>query len=231
LFDLLFPRRCLGCAGRPWPFCAPCLSRVGWLGRPGCQTCGRPLETIVRRCADCPPAVISWARSAFLYEGPVRHALMRLKFGGQKSAADPLGAFMLEALQRAPPEVNPSDVSCPVLTWVPLGRKRRRDRGYDQAEALARVVGELSGLPVRQLLARSVETGPQARRSGPARRLALRGAFRAVNVPAARVILVDDVLTSGATAAECATVLRQAGALEIGVLTAARSLGGPVPAR
>jgi competence protein ComFC len=151
---------------------------------------------------------------------------MRLKFGGQKPVADTLGAFMLEALEHAPsPDFDPS-----VITWVPLGRKRRRERGYDQAEALARVVADLSGLPVRQLLARSVETGPQARRSGPARRLALHGAFRAVREPPARVILVDDVLTSGATAAECAAVLRRAGALEVGVLTAARSLGGAVPA-
>jgi ComF family protein len=161
----------------------------------------------------------------------VRRALMRLKFGGQKSVADPLGAFMLEALQRAPPVIVSEDAPVPVLTWVPLGRRRRRERGYDQAEALARVVAGLSGLPVRQLLARSVETGPQARRSGPARRFALHGAFRAVRVPPARVILVDDVLTSGATAAECASVLRRAGASEVGVLTAARSLGGAVPAR
>jgi predicted amidophosphoribosyltransferase len=119
-----------------------------------------------------------------------------------------------------------------VLTWVPLGARRRRDRGYDQAEVLALAVGSLAGWPVRAMLRRAVETAPQARRAGMERRNALRGAFAAAGpVEATRVVLVDDVLTSGATAAECASVLRRAGASEVGVLTAARSVGGGVPAR
>jgi predicted amidophosphoribosyltransferase len=81
------------------------------------------------------------------------------------------------------------------------------------------------------MLTRAVETAPQARRGGDARRRALGGAFRAVGAVPPRVLLVDDVLTSGATVAECARTLLAAGALEVGVLTAARSLGGPLPAR
>jgi predicted amidophosphoribosyltransferase len=85
---------------------------------------------------------------------------------------------------------------------------------------------------VARLLRRAVDTEPQARRPGPERRHALRGAFAAVgSVSSNLVILVDDVLTSGATAAECAVVLRAAGAADVGVLTAARSLGGGVPVR
>jgi predicted amidophosphoribosyltransferase len=117
------------------------------------------------------------------------------------------------------------------LTWVPLGRRRRRARSFDQAEALARAVGRVSGLPVTRLLERTVDTDPQARRSGPERRRALRGAFRAVRESPQAVVLVDDVLTSGSTAAACAEALASAGARMVAVLTAARSLGGPVPAR
>jgi predicted amidophosphoribosyltransferase len=118
-----------------------------------------------------------------------------------------------------------------MLTWVPLGRRRRRSRGFDQAEALARAVGRATGLPVRPLLRRAVETAPQARRGGADRKLALAGAFRAAAPPPPEVVLVDDVLTSGATAAECALTLIAGGAARVGVLTAARSLGGTLPAQ
>src|SRR5213593_61235 len=94
-----------------------------------------------------------------------------------------------------------------------------------------RGVSKLTGWQARPLLARTIETAPQARRSGEERRRALQGAFRATGAVPALVVLVDDVLTSGATAAECARALRRAGAADVGVLTAARSLGGGLPAR
>src|SRR5712691_9140269 len=233
LLDVLFPRRCVGCAARPWPFCPACATRVAELAPPGCRRCGRPLEDWASACGDCPPTVIAWSRSPFLYEGPVRAALMRLKFSGLSHVAEAFAPSMAEALARAPPPAPTlGGDRCTVLTWVPLGARRKRERGYDQAEVLAVAVGSISGWPARSLLRRRVETAPQARRSGPERRLALEGAFAPAGpVGALRVVLVDDVLTSGATAAECASVLRGAGAAQVGVLTAARSLGGGVPAR
>jgi predicted amidophosphoribosyltransferase len=155
---------------------------------------------------------------------------MKLKFGRLRSASEGLAPWMLHALARAPPRSLASSDQ-PVITWVPLASARRRTRGYDQAEALARSVARLAGWTVRPLLRRVVETAPQARRGGGQRRRALRGAFRARDGVPGLVILVDDVLTSGATASECSRVLRAAGAVEVGVLTAARSLGGDVPAR
>jgi competence protein ComFC len=191
------------------------------------------LDEEIRSCADCPPPVVAWSRSAFLYDGPVRKALMRLKFSGLSVVAEAFAAWMVEAMARAPPERSAiGQGEAFVLTWVPLGARRRRERGYDQAEMLARAMGSLTGWPVRAILRRAVETAPQARRPGPQRREALHGAFEpAAELESVRVVLVDDVLTSGATAAECCTALRTAGAREIGVLTAARSLGGGVPAR
>jgi ComF family protein len=157
---------------------------------------------------------------------------MRLKFSGLSQVAQAFAPSMVEGLARAPPPRPTGESEGFVLTWVPLGERRRRERGYDQAEALARAVRALTGWPLRPLLHRAVETAPQARRPGPERRRALRGAFAAVGeVEPVPVVLVDDVLTSGATAAECATVLLRAGAREVGVLTAARSLGGVLPAR
>jgi len=95
----------------------------------------------------------------------------------------------------------------------------------------ARAVAERLRWPVTRLVERVHDTAPQARRSGAERRRALEGAFRVRARPPPLVILVDDVLTSGSTAAGCASALRLAGAREVGVLTAARALGGGVPAR
>jgi ComF family protein len=235
VLDVLFPRRCVGCGGRGWPFCSACSRGVRILIPPWCGRCGRPFEDgvrpVVQRCPDCPPPSVSWSRSPFLYAGPVRHALMRLKFSGSRSVAEALAPAMLAWLrdspygQRAPPDQTV------LVTWVPLGKRRRRARGYDQAEALARAVGGLAGWPVARLLTRSVETSPQARRGGADRKLALTGAFRVASGPPPDVLLVDDVLTSGATVGECARVLRRAGAREVGVLTVARSLGETFPTR
>jgi competence protein ComFC len=226
VFDVLFPRRCVGCGGPGWPFCGSCAPAVGAFSPPWCERCGRSMAVAVPRCPDCPPEPISWSRSAFLYDGPVRAGLMRMKFGGARSVveafAEPMSAAL--AASGAPP-------SGAVLTWVPLGRRRRRTRGFDQAERLAEALARVSRLPIRPLLERTRETPPQARRSGAERRAALQGAFRCRAEPPATVVLVDDVLTSGATTAECAGVLAAAGTREVGVVTAARSLGGSIPGR
>jgi len=230
ILDVFFPPACVGCGRGPWPFCSMCWPQIALLGPPGCRSCGRPLEHDVERCSDCPPVSVTWARAPFLYEGPVRSALMRLKFGGLRSTAAAIAPWMVWALARSPP-AETVDLEAISVTWVPLGAARRRVRGYDQAEALARAVGKLSGRPVGRMLKRVVETTPQARRPGAARRQALRGVFMATRPVPPVILLVDDVLTSGATAASCARALRRAGAREVIVLAAARSLGGRVPAR
>jgi ComF family protein len=162
------------------------------------------------------------ARAPFLYEGPAREALHRLKFSGWRAVARALAGPMAA--------VNEFDADA--VTWVPLSGRRRARRGYDQARALAARVGEVLGLPVSPLLVRVRDTAPQARRTGAERRRSMQGAFRSSGrASPARVLLVDDVLTTGATAAECARVLRAAGAREVALLTAARAVSGSVPAR
>jgi ComF family protein len=177
----------------------------------------------VDACRDCPPGPIVTARAPFLYRGPARSALHRLKFAGWRTVATALGAAMASA------NAFPADA----VTWVPLASRRRAGRGYDQARALAVAVGAGLSVPVERLLRRARATEPQARRSGDERRRAMAEAFRpaAGRAPPARVLLVDDVLTTGATASECARVLRAAGAREVGLLVAARAVSGPVPAR
>ncbi len=233
VLDVLYPRKCVGCGAPRWPFCSRCWDDVAVLSPPGCERCGRPLETATPTCRDCPPGAVGWARSSFLYAGAARHVLMRLKFSGMRSIAEALAPWMLQTVARSPRRGWPmslrGDGPQSVLTWVPLGSRRKRERGYDQAEVLCWALHRLTGWRVQRLLRRVTETPPQATRSASDRKLALRGAFHCVAAPPPRVVLVDDVLTTGATAAECAAELMRAGAEEVGVLTAARSLGGPLP--
>ena len=114
-----------------------------------------------------------------------------------------------------------------LVTWAPLHPKRKRNRGYDQAELLARRVGELTGLPVESTLEKTRVTAVQSQtREDEARRANVQGAYRLrpnLNLEGKRIVLVDDVATSGATLAECASALRQAGAGSIAGLTFARA--------
>lgn len=205
--------------------CESCLVACALGEAPTCSRCRAPLRSRAPRCRDCPPPDISWARAPFRYSGAVRRAVIHMKFAGARRVARPLARSMAECIPGTGADGTEGEER--VVTWVPLGRRRRRLRGFDQAEVLAREVASLSGLPIRGLLERVRETRPQASRPGRQRQLALRAAFRALGSCPPRVILVDDVLTSGATAAECARVLRATGAEEVGVLTAARSLKAP----
>lgn len=219
--DVVFPRRCAGCGVGPWPFCDDCQDDLTPLGPPWCERCGRPFAVPVSACRDCPPEVVTSSRAPFAFDGPARTAIHRLKFAGWRGVADALALAMVTA--GAPP--------VDAVTWVPLARRRLAERGFDQARLLAQGVAQAVGLPARRLLRRSVAGGSQARRSGPQRRSALQGAFGAIGPVPARVLLVDDVLTTGTTAAACSESLREAGAREVHLLAAARSFAGPAGTR
>jgi predicted amidophosphoribosyltransferase len=216
----VFPRRCAGCGNGPWPFCSGCSAALVALGRPWCDRCGRPTCVPVPSCRDCPPDPVTSARAPFLFDGPARRAVHRLKFSGWRDVAGALSAAIT-----ACDDLPPVDV----ITWVPLARRRLAERGYDQARALAAGLGRRTGIPVVRLLRRARSTGPQARRGGAERRAAMRGSFDATRTAPERILLVDDVLTTGATAAACAHALATAGARRIHLVTAARSFHDPVP--
>jgi ComF family protein len=223
LLDVLLPPTCAACGADGWPLCADCTDRVGVMSPPWCERCGRPWEESLGSCADCPPPSIDRARAPFLYEGALAKAVRGMKFSGWHA----LGRHLAGAMAQVAADLLPADL----ITWVPLSRRRRARRGFDQAQVIAGEVASRLDLPVRPLLRRTRDTPAQARKGGAERRLALRDAFVATSDPPGRVILVDDVLTTGATAAACAEVLTRAGSERVSVLTAARSLGGPVPVR
>src|SRR5262249_41865830 len=173
------------------------------------------------RCRRRRP-LFGYARAATRYDDVAREALHAFKFGGCRALAAPLGDLIAE-LDRELPTAVPD-----LLVPVPLHRRRERERGFNQSYLLARRVGHIWNVPVRRdVLQRAVYTVPQTQLSGEARRSNVRTAFvlRHVDVVAGRrVLLVDDVFTTGSTATACAVCLRKAGAAEVGVLTVARAL-------
>jgi predicted amidophosphoribosyltransferase len=227
ILDVVSPPPCAGCGRGAWPFCEPCHAALLSVTPPWCVRCGRPTERDVDGCAWCPPPPVSVARAAFVFRGPARSAVLRLKFGGWRTIAEALAAAMVAADPCSAPDA---------ICWVPTSPRRRARRGYDQAAALAAAVGRRLGAPVRPLLVRASDPGPQARRGGAERRAAMVRAFRiaprASRAPMpAGVLLVDDVLTTGASASACAHVLIEAGARDVDLLTAARAIPGRLPAR
>jgi ComF family protein len=215
VLDALYPRACAGCRDGPWPFCDRCVHALRPLRPPWCVRCGAPSDAPVDGCRHCPPLALTSARAPFVYAGPARRAVHRLKFSGWRDVAAALAAAM--AIVDELPTVD-------AVTWIPLARIRRAERGYDQARALAVALARRLDLHAVRLLRRTVNTSPQARRTATERRRSMTGAFATVRTPPPRVLLVDDVLTTGATLAAGAEALRAAGADEVHAIAAARSL-------
>lgn len=226
--DLVFPPLCPVCrgmlgAGRRDPLCGTCWRGMDRIGPPWCRCCGIPLgiEGLCGLCRERRPR-FAYARAAARYGGLVRDAIHAFKFGGRRGLAEPLGDLLaglgLSALPGAVPDF---------LVPVPLHRRRERERGYNQALLVARRLERAWGVPVAaDVLVRLTATAPQTHLDAPARRRNVRKAFsvcRPEAIAGRHVVLVDDVLTTGATAGECARVLTRAGASAVGVLTIART--------
>ena len=171
-------------------------------------------------CAQCTanPPVYDFARSAAVYGGVMREALHRFKFGGRRALARPLADLAFEQCGASLPD------GIVAVVPVPLARDREWERGFNQAALLAERVAKRLDVPIRTgWLARQRATRPQSDLPAAERSANVRAAFRATPAVAGRhVLLVDDVLTTGATLAECARALRAAGARCIGALTVAR---------
>ena len=180
-----------------------------------CARCGRPFARAVPRCADCrhPEPAFSVARAAAAYRGVARDVLMSFKLGGERRAARPMAGLMAGCAR---------ELTADVITFVPSSRASMAERGFNTARELARALSPLVRTPCAALIRKTKETADQAALGRDQRQSNLAGAFAASRV-SERILLVDDVMTTGATADACARALRAAGALDVMVLTFARA--------
>ena len=232
LLSVLLAPSCAACDGSleaptRGPVCARCWAAVAAFIPPLCARCGDPLQSwraISVEASTCPrcrrrPSALSSCAAIGAYDGALRAILHALKYGGHRSVAAPLASLMR---RYCPAVLESADILVP----VPLHRSRRRARGFNQAEEIARSIG----MPVRRLLRRIRATPSQTDLPAARRHANVRGAFRLVrrgDVAGLRIVLVDDVCTTGATIESCARVLREAGATDVRAVTAARVVSRP----
>lgn len=229
---LFCPQECALCkawvVNSQWvPLCRTCDSSLDRFRGPVCVFCGIPVPGEVTRstgiCTECRriPPPYDWARGWGPYEGNLRRLIYRFKFEGDVRLSIPLGELLAEAWANGPDNTRPD-----WLVPIPCHRRRKRSRGFDQSEKLARRLSRLLKVPMFRGLWRQKRTQPQPGLSQSERRRNLRGAF-ALRHPSRlegrRVLIVDDVMTSGTTVSEAAKLLSAAGTKNISILVVARA--------
>lgn len=238
ILDTIFPPRCAGCS--TWNetlFCPPCRSRIKNITSPICACCGAPFDILARvlpdsLCADCRDnryhraSFLDQRRAPFRYSGPIRAAIHNFKYRGKTSLATPLAALLAEYSETGSNGLFLEGIE--VIVPVPLHSVRRWRRGYNQSALLAQELGQIARIPVAGLLRRTRHTVPQVELEASERAQNVSGAF-AVHQRAwpeysgvGRVLLIDDVSTTGATLEECAGVLKKHGVGKVCAVTLAR---------
>jgi ComF family protein len=231
--DFALPPRCPGCGiivPDPHRFCLDCWRGLLFLGDPCCARCGLPFAYEAGADAECgqclaDPPRFDRMRAAVAYGDIARRVALKLKYSSRPGVAETLAGLMARHLGPPPPESEDGDA---LLVPVPLHRWRIWSRGYNQSALIAAALSRRSGIPaVPDLLRRTRRTPPLRGLGRRERAETVRGAFALApggkaKVAGRRIVLVDDVFTTGATAGACAALLRRAGAAQVEVLCWAR---------
>lgn len=207
LLDLIFPRRCLLCRrildAADDRLCVECTAMA--------ELCP-PFPDKMHPSGKTKLHFLDSFTAVWYYKGNVRRSLLRYKFGGARHLASGYGYFLADKL------LGEGRLELDVITWAPVSAQRRFRRGYDQAQLLAEAVGRELGLPVVRLLRKTRNNPAQSRLDFSQRKANVLGLYTPVNreaIAGKRILLLDDILTSGATAEECARTLLTAGAAQL----------------
>ena len=234
IINLLLPPRCIKCGkilSSRNRLCAECFNKIGFISAPMCYCCGRPFTGTVgvkfaakQLCGEClkqQKYLFKFKRSAFIYDDESKNLILDLKFRDKTAHASALADFLYAAgtdIWKEEPNL---------LMPVPIHRWRLLSRRYNQCALLAHPLAQKTNIPVDcRSLVRLQNTIPQVKLSGNARRSNLKHAFAVKypqNINGKKIVLIDDVSTTGSTLNECAKVLRKAGATEVYALTLART--------
>lgn len=216
LLDAFLPLRCVCCGRSRALVCDNCTEQLARLRAPLCARCGAPTAWPVERCLECSGRQLAFgsARAAVSYSGPARAFVRVWKEGGLRPLADRAAELVVEQVPRP---------GASLITYIPPDDDRSIRRGHQPAEGLARALGERWELPVSPAVTRLRRIGRQTGLSLAERRRNVRGAFGTAGPVTGRVVLVDDVYTTGATVAAAASALRKGGAARVDVVTFARA--------
>lgn len=231
--DLVYPPVCRSCGGAIEEdrelICRHCWHEVQPIDDPACVACGMPRKNhgMTGQCERCPEGWPEGAvlRSALTYKGPIGPLVRGLKFDGSRELAEPLGRWLVWGFER--------HFGGQRFNWVvpvPLHKRRERKREFNQATLIAQVLAERLEIPLAlDALVRWRNTAPQTSLPGRDRQKNVAGAFRAgerSRIEGQRILVIDDVVTTGSTVSEIARVVLNAGARHVSVLSAARVTNG-----
>lgn len=226
LFDLVFPKFCLGCGQEGIWICPQCQDKIVQVSSQVCPECGR-ISRSGKFCKHCQKSkrLSGIIVACYWEEGPIKEIIHNFKYNNVLELSDFLGGLMAEALKENIQTI--ADYSNHILiTAVPLYWLRRAQRGFNQSEMLAEAIAEKLSLPKNfKILKKIRRTKPQAQTDSKKRRENLQNSFKFyknITVRGRTIIIVDDVTTTGTTLNECARVLRKAGAKEVWGLVIAR---------
>lgn len=228
LLDFVYPRNieCILCGEpiektEPYSLCVSCKKGIHFAGEKSCEKCGKPLEELYLPtvCHDCSMSKHCFTQgyTCVAYDGEIKTLIYRLKYGKQRYLAYPIAEMMIAKLK----EKNPGQIDW--IIPVPLYAGKKRKREFNQSEMIGRYISRKTGWPMdRKNLVRVKDTVTQSKLSKEERKINMKNAFQVLTpekIRAKKILLVDDIYTTGSTLNSCSKELLRAGALDIYVIT------------